>query len=213
MTRTRIKVCGLTRAEDVAYAVEAGVDAVGVVFAPSPRRLDIGTAAQILEGVPSHVARVGVFVDALIDPINVATERCTLTLVQLSGHEQPELCLQTHVPCIKTIGVGDDFDWQTARPFRGKAAAILLDTSAAGKAGGTGQTFDWSVVAPLPEGVLVFVAGGLNPENVGDCIRALRPYAVDVSSGVESAPGIKDHDKIRQFVAAVQAADQEVYGT
>ena len=210
MRRTRIKICGLTRPEDAMAAVAAGADALGVVFAPSPRQVSVEQAARVLADVPPPVARVGVFVDAEPGFVQRAVEACGLTAVQFSGHESPQACDDVSVSVIKALGVGTGFGLDDAKPFRGHAAALLLDTLVAGKAGGTSQVFDWQAIGGLPEWASFFVAGGLRPDNVGACIRALWPFAVDVSSGVESSPGIKDHDKINAFAAAVRAVDEEV---
>lgn len=209
MHRTRIKICGITRAEDAAAAVAAGADAIGVIFAPSPRQVSIAQAAAALADVPPPVARIGVFVDAPDEQIIEAVEACGLTAVQLSGSESPEACDAVPCPVVKVLHVGTDFGVEMAEPFRGHAAALLLDTLVSGKAGGTSQTFDWQAAGDVPGWAPSFVAGGLNPENIGACIAALRPYAVDVSSGVEASAGIKDHRKIFAFCAAVRDADQE----
>lgn len=210
LQRTRIKVCGITNASDAAAAVAAGADAIGVIFAPSPRQVTLAQAAAALAGVPPLVARVGVFVDATPEEISVAVEACGLTAVQFSGTETPAACRAASRPVIKALRVGTDFGSESMEPYRGYAAALLLDTYVTGKAGGTSQTFDWQRAGEYPGWASVFVAGGLNPSNVSACIAALRPYAVDVSSGVEARPGIKDHDKVRAFCAAVRAADMEV---
>jgi phosphoribosylanthranilate isomerase len=210
MHRTRIKICGITNAADAALAVAAGADAVGVIFAPSPRQVTVAQAAAALAGVPPLVARVGVFVDPTAEEVSAAVEVCDLTAVQLSGHESPGLCDSLEVPVLKAIHIGTDFDSQAAEPYRGHAAALLLDTLVPGKAGGTSQAFDWLTLGVLPGWAPLFIAGGLNPGNVAACIAALRPFAVDVSSGVEASPGIKDAEKIIAFCAAVRDADQEV---
>jgi phosphoribosylanthranilate isomerase len=210
MHRTRIKICGITNAGDAALAVEAGADALGVIFAASPRQVTVEQAASALADVPPGVARIGVFVDPSVEEVGAAVAGCGLAAVQLSGHESPALCDALSVPVVKVMHIGTDFDLQEAEPFRGHAAALLLDTHIAGKAGGTSQTFDWPSFGMLPGGVPTFVAGGLHSQNVAACIAALHPFAVDVSSGVEASPGIKDPDKIAAFVAAVRDADQEV---
>jgi phosphoribosylanthranilate isomerase len=210
MHRTRIKICGITNAADAALAVAAGADAVGVIFAESPRQVSVAQAAAALVDVAFPVARVGVFVDPTAEEVARAIEACGLTAVQLSGHEPPELCDTLGVPVLKAIHIGTDFGFEAAEPFRGHAAALLLDTYVAGKAGGTSQAFDWQRLGELPGWAPFFVAGGLNPTNVAACVAALHPFAVDVSSGVEASPGIKDPDKITAFCAAVREADQEV---
>lgn len=209
MHRTRIKICGITRAEDANAAVAAGADAIGVIFAPSPRQVTLAQAAAALAEVPPPVARIGVFVDAPADEIAEAVRLCELTAVQLSGNEPPEQCDFIPVPVIKVVHVGTDFGLEKVEPYRDHAAALLLDTLVTGKAGGTSQTFDWQVTGDIPGWAPFFVAGGLNPANVGACIATLRPYAVDVSSGVEATSGIKDHEKIVAFCAAVRDADRE----
>jgi len=208
MTRTRIKICGLTRAEDVASAVAAGADAVGFVFAASPRQVTPAQAAAAAAAAPPQVARVGVFVDPTLEEVEQAVEAAGLTAVQLCGCESPELVSAISVPVIKVLPVGMDFDWKRAEPYRGNAAALLLDTYVPDKAGGTSQTFHWQSIGEVPGWAPLYVAGGLCASNVGDAIRVLRPFAVDVSSGVESSPGIKDPKMIEAFCAAVRCADE-----
>ena len=210
MTRTRIKVCGITSAEDAAAAVEAGADAIGVIFAPSPRQVTVEQAAAALAVVPPGVTRVGVFVDAERHDIEMAVRGCGLHVLQFSGHESPEACSAAPLPVLKMVPIGMDFGIEGTEPFRGHVAALLLDTYVPGKAGGTSQTFSWRSLDGLPGWAPSFVAGGLTPDNVGACIAALRPFGVDVSSGVERSPGVKDHQKVSAFCAAVRAADQEV---
>lgn len=219
MSPTRIKVCGLTRASDASAAVAAGTDALGVVLAPSPRQVTIDEAETVFADVPSVVVRVGVFVDP--DPAFVAeaVDRLGLGAVQLSGSEPPEFCadlagqLSTRdagpVGLIKAFRVGPNFTVSVIAPYLPYVSAILLDACVAGLPGGTGRTFDWQLARGVPTDVPLIVAGGLAPENVAGAVRALHPFAVDVSSGVESAPGLKDHRKIQSFVAAVRAADEE----
>lgn len=209
--RTRIKICGLTRAEDAAAAVSAGVDALGVVLAPSKRQVALEEAADVLADVPPFVARIGVFVNAHADEVWEAVARLGLSAVQFHGDEAPETCAASPVPVIKALRVGPDFNAAGVDAYRGVVSALLLDTFVPGEQGGTGTAFDWyDVAGRLPRWAPVVLAGGLGPANVGSAIRALAPYAVDVSSGVESAPGIKDHRSIEAFVAAVCAADEEV---
>jgi phosphoribosylanthranilate isomerase len=156
------------------------------------------------------VARVGVFVDASVDEVAEAVRVCGLTSVQFSGKESPEYCDAAPVPVIKAVPIGMDFGLNGAELFRDHAAAMLLDTYDPHKAGGTSQTFDWQSLGVIPGWAPFFVAGGLTPANVGACIGVLRPFAVDVSSGVERAPGIKDHAKLSALCAAVRAADRGV---
>lgn len=211
--RTRIKVCGVTSAFDAASAVSAGADVIGVILSDSPRQLTLDQAEAVLAAVPPFVARVGVFVDA--DPAFVAeaATRLRLSAVQLHGDESPEACGASPVPVVKAVRVGESFSVVDAcEPYRGCVAGLLLDTYVPGKVGGTGKTFAWERLGKLPDFAPVVVAGGLTPVNVGACIRALRPFAVDVSSGVEEHVRAKDPYKLRAFVEAVRAADEEADG-
>ena len=150
------------------------------------------------------------FVDPDLAEVRAAVAACGLTAVQLSGTETPEFCSAVGVPVIKAIPVGTAFDSCVSEPYRGHAAALLLDTYVEGKAGGTSQTFAWHHIGALPGWAPAFVAGGLHADNVGACIGLLYPFAVDVCSGVESRPGIKDAEKLAAFCAAVRDADLEV---
>jgi phosphoribosylanthranilate isomerase len=208
--RTRIKICGLTRVDDVRAVVDAGADAVGFVFAASPRQVTIEQAIELAALVPPPVARIGVFVDAAIEEIELAVRLARLSAVQLCGDETPEFCSAVSVPVIKVHKVGTGFAWTMIEPYRGHAAAQLLDTRVTDKAGGTAKTFNWHAVGESPGWASVFVAGGLTPSNVAEAVRAMRPFAVDVSSGVESAPGLKDPNLIAQLCAGVRAVDREV---
>lgn len=206
MPRTRVKICGITREQDLEAAVSAGVDALGFVFyAQSPRYVDPARAAELARRVPPFVTRVGLFVDA--DPAVVA-EALTIAqidLLQFHGDESPHYCEQFGRPYLKVARMRPGFDLiEFARAYP-SARGLLLDACVEGY-GGAGQTFDWSLVPgdlPLP----VVLAGGLTAENVGSAIRQLRPWGVDVSSGVEVAKGIKDAAKIAAFMAAVKNAD------
>jgi len=206
---TRIKICGVTRAEDAAAAVKYGAHALGLNFFPeSPRALSVAQARSIADAVPPFVSVVGVFVDAELEWIRTVAHKVPLDLVQLHGHEEPGFADQMQMPYIKAIRMREDTDLlREARRFR-TARGLLVDSFVPGQAGGTGRQFDWSRV---PRGIPcpVVLAGGLDPVNVGAAIRQVRPYAVDVTSGVEMAPGRKDTDRIRQFIAAVNEADQD----
>lgn len=211
MHRTRIKICGLTRPEDAAHAVSAGADALGVILARSKRQVTLEEAAQVLAGASPFVVKVGVFVDPVLDEVHEAVERIGLGRVQLHGDETPEFCASVGVPVTKALRVGPDFDPAEAEQYRGVISLLLLDTFVAGEAGGTGVAFDWHAIAGrLPAIAPVTLGGGLRPDNVGQAVRVLRPYGVDVSSGVEVAPGVKSAALIDEFVAAVSAADREV---
>ncbi|NIN71767.1 MAG: N-(5'-phosphoribosyl)anthranilate isomerase [Gemmatimonadetes bacterium] len=207
---TRVKICGLTRPVDAEFAARQGADALGVVFASGPRRLDIVRAAEVLAAAPVRVQRVGVFADQALEFIQEATERCRLDWIQLHGHERAELAAALTAKVIKAVRVAGAADLERARDY--PADAFLLDAPAAdGRLGGTGEVFDWSEAEHLPwPRSKVIVAGGLNPGNVGAAVERLRPGGVDVSSGVESAPGVKDHALTAAFVAAVRETDARI---
>lgn len=207
-----MKICGITRREDAMAAVEAGADAIGLVFyGSSPRAVDITVAGEIVAGLPPMVTVVGLFVDAERDVVESACRFLPLSLLQFHGEEAPRYCSSFGKPWMKAIRVGPDTDIRSAAaPYAG-AAAILLDTYKAGVPGGTGATFDWSVIPAMD--VPVVLAGGLSADNVSAAICSARPYGVDVSGGVEDAPGRKSAAKIREFVSAVRAADEDARAT
>jgi phosphoribosylanthranilate isomerase len=207
--RTRVKVCGLCHAQDALAAIRAGADAVGVIMAESRREVSMEEAQEVMAAVPPFVSRVAVFVDAPDDFVEEAVRTLNLSYVQFHGDESPERCAAARVPVIKTFRVGRDFDPAVMDPYRGSVAALLLDTLVDGVAGGSGRTFAWSHVPPLPDWAPVVVAGGLNAVNVGAAVRTLRPYAVDVSSGVEERLRNKDPERMRAFCLAVRHADEE----
>jgi phosphoribosylanthranilate isomerase len=203
--KPRIKICGLTRAADVQAAVEAGADAIGLVFyAPSPRHVDLPTAAELARQVPPFVTIVGLFVNA--DPVLVRQTLAAVPvhLLQFHGEEDESYCLQFDRPYIKAARVKTGMDLVQYAAGYPSAQAILLDAFVDGYGGG-GKVFDWSLVPP-ELGRPIVLSGGLDAGNVGEAILRVRPAAVDVSSGVEAGRGIKDAEKIRSFVAAVRAA-------
>lgn len=206
MSRTRIKICGLTREQDVDAAAQAGADALGFVFfRGSPRYVDIGRAIDLVRRVPPFVTRVGLFVNP--DPAEVSeiVSAVSLDLIQFQGDEPPDFCEQFGHPYVKVARMRPGLDLLEFARAYASARGLLLDTYVE-SFGGAGQSFDWSLVpSALP--VPIVVAGGLHAGNVGDAIRRLRPWGVDVSSGVELAKGVKDAVKIAAFVAAVKNAD------
>lgn len=209
--RTRIKICGITNAEDATAAVKAGADAIGVVLTEGPRQVTLDEAADALRVVPPFVGRVGVFVDPDPSFVDEAVTRLQLTAVQFHGEETPDACAGAPRPAIKALRVGEDTDFAARfEAYRGAASAFLLDTFVSGTSGGTGVTFAWEKALPLPRFAPVIVAGGLTPVNVPLAVAAMRPFGVDVSSGVEERRRHKDHQKLQAFVAAVRAADEEV---
>lgn len=205
--RTRVKICGITCVEDGLAAAAAGADAIGLVFYPaSPRAVSIAKAEAICAALPPFIARVGLFVDADPDQIVRVLAQVPLTLLQFHGNETPADCARFGRPFLKALRMREETDVGDELVRFAQAQALLLDTYKAGTPGGTGERFDWRRVPPECAARIV-LAGGLNPENVGRAVTQVRPYAVDVSGGVESAPGVKDWRRMREFVAAVQAAD------
>jgi phosphoribosylanthranilate isomerase len=207
---TRIKICGITSPEDARWAADCGADALGFVFAESPRRITPERAGEILSGLGPFITGVGVFVNSPLEEVRSALEESTCTVAQLHGDEPVEyaqaLAPYTTIHAIRVKSTLDVSAIGRYKDFR----AILLDTYVAGQMGGTGRRFDPAVAARfVKEGWRVIVAGGLTPENVAEVIRSVRPYGVDVSSGVEAAPGRKDPEKVARFIAAVRAADAQ----
>lgn len=208
MSRTRIKICGITRAADLDAALQAGVDAVGFVFyPPSPRYLSHGLAAELASRVPPFVTRVGLFVNADPADVRATLAAVPIDLLQFHGEEPADYCRQFDRPYIKAARVRPGVDLLEFARLYSSAQALLLDAWVEAY-GGVGQSFDWSLI-PQELSVNVVLSGGLHAGNVFEAINNLHPWAVDVSSGVESAKGIKDAGRIAAFVAAVRAADAE----
>jgi phosphoribosylanthranilate isomerase len=195
----RVKICGITRLQDLQAAVTAGADAVGFVFAPESRRaLPAAQAAALAAEVPAFIARVGLFMDQEYDVVAGVLDRVPLSLLQFHGREAPAFCRRFGRPYIKALGMRSAPDLAQAAAAFADAAALLLDSHAQGQAGGTGQVFDWGRVPRL--GRPLVLAGGLTPDNVRAAVQRVRPWGVDVSSGVEDAPGIKNAGKIEAFI-------------
>ncbi len=206
-----VKICGTTNLEDARVAVEAGADALGFIFAPSPRRISPKEAKRIIAELPKGVEKVGVFVNQKAEIILDTAETAGLTAVQLHGDESPELAREMRrnglraykVLTLRALERGGD-------EFKNAIDALFLDAGTAEKRGGTGKKFDWDDAAPfvrlLRRKVNVVIAGGLDPGNVPQAIELFRPWGVDVVSGVEREPGRKDHEKVRAFVKAAKAA-------
>ena len=207
MARTRIKFCGITRAEDARLAAELGVDAIGFVFTrKSQRFLGVSQARAIRRTLPPFVTAVALFMDdepAWIEEVVAVVQP---DLLQFHGNESAGFAASFARPYFKAVPMGSVTDAVTYAAQHPEATGILLDSHAGGAMGGSGEVFDWSRV-PRGNGRPIVLAGGLDADNVARAIAAVRPYAVDVSSGIESAPGIKHAAKMRRFVAAVQAAD------
>jgi phosphoribosylanthranilate isomerase len=198
----RIKICGVTRAEDALAAVRLGADALGFNFWPGSRRhLTAAAAREIIRRLPPFVTPVGVFVNQPEGEMRAIAAESGIQLYQLHGDEPPELCARLDLPVVKAIPV--DQVRTLSRLLSYEVSAFLLDTPSRGY-GGSGEPFDWSLAEGVSEVAPVILAGGLTPENVAAAVRAVRPYAVDVASGVESSPGVKDPIKMSRFVAAVR---------
>jgi len=202
--RTRIKICGITRAEDARTAVELGADAIGLVFyPPSPRHVGLDEARAIIAAVPPFVTVVGLFVDPRSEQVESVLSRCSLGVLQFHGDETPEFCRRFRLPYLKAARVRAGADLiQYLTPYH-DAQGWLLDAYHDRLYGGTGETFDWKLI-PHDLARPVILSGGLTPHNAGVAVRQVRPWAVDVSSGVESAKGIKDAAKIAAFIAGVK---------
>lgn len=201
--RVRVKICGITRIEDALCAVKNGADAIGLVFyKPSPRNVRIEQAIEIASRVPAFVSVVGLFVNAEADFVRNVISQVKLDLLQFHGDELPEECASYGLPFIKAIRVKSDTNLvQCAKDFSA-SKALLLDTFTDGVAGGTGHVFDWNLI-PAALDKPVILAGGLNAQNVAQAISQVKPYAVDVSGGVETSKGIKDAAKIAAFMQQV----------
>ena len=207
--KTRIKICGLTREEDVDAAVAAGADAIGFVFyPPSPRYVTPQRAAELARRIPPFVDVVGLFVNETPETVLATCALAPINLLQFHGDETPAYCQQFARPWLRAARVRPGLDLVEFARAYSEARGLLLDAFVEGYGGG-GHVFDWTLIPPGLPGHLV-LSGGLNADNVGDAIRRVRPVAVDVSSGVEMGKGIKDHDKIAAFVAAVRKADESI---
>jgi len=200
----KVKICGITNVADGVAAAEAGADLIGLMFYErSARHIPLATAAEIARALPPQTVKVGVFVNPSEDTVWRAIGECGVSLLQFHGEEPPEFCTQFGVRSLKAFRVrGPD---TLAELSRYPTDAWLLDAFSADTHGGTGATFNWNLALEATQfGRPIFLAGGLTPENVSEAVRRVRPFAVDVSSGVESSPGRKDHAKVRAFIAAAR---------
>lgn len=201
---TRVKICGITRIEDARAALDAGADAIGLVFAPSPRKVTVKQARQIVRAVGPWITTVGVFVDAGETEIRRIARETGLSAVQLHGDETPALARRlADLRPIKAIRVENE---RSFGDTKWPVAALLFDTAVPGMRGGTGRVFNWKWVSRYRGLCPFIVSGGLKPSNVAQAVRLTRPYGVDVSGGVECAPGLKDARKIREFVRRAKSA-------
>jgi phosphoribosylanthranilate isomerase len=207
--RTRIKVCGITCKEDARTAVAAGADAIGFIFVEqSPRLVQPDMVRSITAELPPFVDRVGVFRDEEIDVVKEIVHYCQLSVVQLHGSESPDYCRKFTLPVIKAFSIRSETGGEELAPYGEVVRGFLLDTYHKDMAGGTGSVFDWKLVDQVKPPGPVILAGGLNPENVGEAIRQVKPFAVDVNSGVEYQAGRKDADKLKCFAYEVRKADE-----
>lgn len=205
--RTRIKICGITRPDDGLTAVRHGADAIGLVFyAPSPRSVTPEQARAIVAVMPPFVTVVGLFVNESRTNLEKWLHTVRIDLLQFHGDETPDDCCGFDRPWIKAIRMRDDVDLRNLEKVYAGAAALLLDAYQADMPGGTGQRFDWERI-PSEMASRVILAGGLNPENIESAVRQVRPYAVDVSGGVEASKGIKHAEKIAAFIEGVKRGD------
>ncbi|MGK0248668.1 MAG: phosphoribosylanthranilate isomerase [Oleispira sp.] len=207
MSKVRIKICGLTRNQDVQIAVAEGADALGfVLYAPSPRAVTAEQAASLIKHAPAFVTTVALFVDENAEEIYRALDVCNFDLLQFHGDESPEFCRQFNRPYMKAIRVRSAEDIHRAVQQYPDTKALLLDAYVENLPGGTGQAFDWRLIPELS--IPWVLAGGLNANNVADAVNQVKPFAVDVSGGVEASKGIKDVQKIKDFISEVRNVER-----
>ena len=198
---TRVKICGITNIDDALLAVEYGADSLGFVFAKSPRQITAQAARKIIEKLPPFIGKIGVFVNEPPSNVQRVARECGLTAIQLHGEEIPEFCVSLHpLTMIKAIRVKDEKDIKILSAYS-FVTAYLLDSYTADKKGGTGKKFDWKLALLAKKfNKPIILSGGLGPDNVAEAVKIVKPYAVDVSSGVESKPGRKDKNKLKKFI-------------
>ena len=199
-----VKICGMTNREDAHDAASLGVQALGFIFAPSPRQITPETAKAVIETLPPFVTTVGVFVNERLKVVREIRAYCGIDLVQLHGDESPSMCAALMPNVIKAFQLKDASSLSVLAKYLGKVRAFLFDTYSKKERGGTGRTFDWNIaVEGKRHGVPVILSGGLNPDNVKEAIRATTPFAVDVNTGVEERPGKKDVNQMRRLMKAL----------
>ena len=205
MDNVAVKICGITDYEDASIAVELGAGALGFIFADSPRQITPQKARDIIRAMPPFVKTVGVFVDEGPAAIKEIIHYCGLDLVQLHGDESPDLCCELMPYTIKALRIKDESSLRKSRIYQGKVRALLLDTYSKDKAGGTGKTFNWQLAIKIKKlGTPIILAGGLGPANIDGAVSTVRPYAVDVNSGVEERPGKKSHTLMKDLMEKVR---------
>ncbi len=208
-TRTRVKICGITRADDAIAAARLGVDAIGLVFyAKSPRHVELAQARQICQALPAFVTSVALFLNPERAQVQQVIDELNIDLLQFHGRESAEFCASFSRPYIKVLGIEGEHQLQQLVGEHNLARGVLLDSHVHGAAGGTGKTFDWALIpAELREKIIL--AGGLNADNVARAIAQIRPYGVDLSSGVEASPGIKDIHLMTRLMQQIKRVDCE----
>ncbi len=199
---TRVKICGITNLQDALHAANCGADAIGFVFGPSRRRVTIEQAREIIEHLPPYISRVGVFVDQDVEEVRRTMSACALDIAQLHGSEDPGYCQEFFPRVVKSFRVKDQRSLEELPRYR--VCAYLLDSYVEGRHGGTGTLFNWDLARDSAQYGPVIIGGGLHPGNVWLAITMVQPYGVDVCSGVESSPGKKDPEKVRDFIRAVR---------
>jgi phosphoribosylanthranilate isomerase len=203
----KIKICGITNVEDADVAVKAGADALGfVMYRKSPRWVEPAVARSIIDGLPPFVSAVGVFVNEEAEKVRTLMDECGFALAQLHGDESALYCQNLARPVLKAIRLKDRGTFLALAEFQGRAnvRGVLIDAFSDQTYGGTGQTVDWALAHEAARSAPIILAGGLNPTNVAEAVQAVRPYGVDVSSGVEKSPGKKDPDKVKAFIEAAR---------
>ncbi len=206
---TKIKICGITNAEDAKKAAELDADALGFIFfKKSPRCIDKETAREIIKSLPPFIAKVGVFVDEKEDIVRDTRSHCGLTALQFHGNETKEYCAKFN-NVIKAFRIKDKKDLDRVREYEPHVSAILLDTYSKNQIGGTGETFDWSILEKLETKKPLILSGGITEKNAKTAISAAKPYAIDSASGTESEPGKKDHIKMKNLINIVKGNDNK----
>jgi phosphoribosylanthranilate isomerase len=205
---TRVKICGITNLEDALFALASGADALGFIFAESPRRITPEQAKAVIDRLPPFITTVGVFVNEESSRLKEIISFGGLDLVQLHGDESPKTCRELMPRSIKSFRLQNERDIDNIKRYQGVVRAILLDTFQKGKAGGTGETFDWSLAVKAKEaGLPIILAGGLGLENIQEAITTVKPYAVDVNSGIEERPGKKDPVLMKQLMEKIKKTE------
>jgi len=199
-----VKICGITNIEDAQHAIQCGADAIGFVFfEESPRFISHRRAAEIVRSLPDHTSKIGVFVNADLKFVRDIVNHVNLSAVQLLGNDGPDDLVDFDTSVIKVFRVGKEYDVEVMKNYI--VDAFLLDAMSEGAYGGTGKTFDWNIAIKAKEYGRIILSGGLTPDNVEDAVRFVRPYGVDVSSGVEAKPGKKDRGKVQDFISRAKS--------